>query len=235
MKSNFTCIKKMPVYLLSASFCLGMFSCQDDVRTDGYSTKDVPELHALSAEQKEVIDYTPKNIVIAHRGTEFWAPEESEAAMRWARNIGADYIECDLQKTKDGVILALHDESLLRTTDVEVIYPSRQNDYVSAFTYDELLKLDIGSWFNEANPEQARSSFVGLDILTLDDVLMIAEGYRIKRDANGKRIVNRDENGSISALSMSQTHTTTATVRVSISRQRLLTCLQAWRKHCAHA
>lgn len=60
MKSNFTCIKKMPVYLLSASFCLGMFSCQDDVRTDGYSTKDVPELHALSAEQKEVIDYTPK-------------------------------------------------------------------------------------------------------------------------------------------------------------------------------
>lgn len=75
MKSNFTCIKKMPVYLLSASFCLGMFSCQDDVRTDGYSTKDVPELHALSAEQKEVIDYTPKNIVIAHRGTEFWALE----------------------------------------------------------------------------------------------------------------------------------------------------------------
>lgn len=196
MKSNFTCIKKMPVYLLSASFCLGMFSCQDDVRTDGYSTMDVPELHALSAEQKEVIDYTPKNIVIAHRGTEFWAPEESEAAMRWARNIGADYIECDLQKTKDGVILALHDESLLRTTDVEVIYPSRQNDYVSAFTYDELLKLDIGSWFNEANPEQARSSFVGLDILTLDDVLMIAEGYRIKRDANGKRIVNRDEKGN---------------------------------------
>ncbi len=48
MKSNFTCIKKMPVYLLSASFCLGMFSCQDDVRTDGYSTKDVPELHGLS-------------------------------------------------------------------------------------------------------------------------------------------------------------------------------------------
>lgn len=196
MKSNFICIKKMPVYLLSASFCLGMFSCQDDVRTDGYSTKDVPELHALSAEQKEVIDYTPKNIVIAHRGTEFWAPEESEAAMRWARNIGADYIECDLQKTKDGVILALHDESLLRTTDVEVVYPSRQNDYVSAFTYDELLKLDIGSWFNEANPEQARSSFVGLDILTLDDVLMIAEGYRIKRDAKGKRIVNRDEKGN---------------------------------------
>lgn len=197
MKSKFTCIKKMPVYLLTASFCLGMFSsCRDDVRTDGDSTKDIPELHELSAEQKEVIAYTPKNIVIAHRGSEFWAPEESEAAMRWARNMGADYLECDLQKTKDGVVLALHDESLLRTTDVEVIYPTRQNDYVSAFTYDELLKLDIGSWFNEANPEQARKSFVGLDILTIEDVIMIAEGYRIKRDENGKRIVNRDEKGN---------------------------------------
>ena len=110
--------------------------------------------------------------------------------------MGADYLECDLQKTKDGVILALHDESLLRTTDVEVIYPDRKNDYTSKFTYDELLKLDIGSWFNEANPEQARKSFVGQDILTLDDVLMIAEGYRIKRDENGKRIVKRDPDGN---------------------------------------
>ncbi len=185
-------------YALALSTVLSstITSCQEDIRTDGYSTNDVPELLPLSKEQKEVIDYLPKNIIIAHRGTEFWAPEESEAAMRWARNMGADYLECDLQKTKDGIILALHDESLLRTTDVEVIYPNRKNDYTSAFTYDELLKLDIGSWFNEANPEQARSSFVGLDILTLDDVLMIAEGYRIKRDENGKRIVNRDENGN---------------------------------------
>lgn len=178
--------------LLSSAFT----SCQDDIRTDGYSTYDVPELLPLSQEQKDVIAYLPKNIIIAHRGTEFWAPEESEAAMRWARNMGADYLECDLQKTKDGVILALHDESLLRTTDVEVIYPDRKNDYTSKFTYDELLKLDIGSWFNEANPEQARKSFVGQDILTLDDVLMIAEGYRIKRDENGKRIVKRDPDGN---------------------------------------
>lgn len=171
-------------------------SCQEDGRTDGYSTFDVPELLPLSSEQKDVINYLPKNIIIAHRGTEFWAPEESEAAMRWARNMGADYLECDLQKTKDGVILALHDESLLRTTDVEVIYPNRKNDYTSAFTYQELLKLDIGSWFNEANPEQARASFVGQDILTLEDVLAIAEGKRIKRDANGKRIIVTDAEGN---------------------------------------
>ena len=115
--------------------------------------------------------------------------------MRWARNIGADYIECDLQKTKDGVIPALHDESLLRTTDIENHYPNRQNNYTSSFTFDELLKLDIGSWFNEANPERARESFVGQDMLTLEDVLAIAEGKRIKRDEDGKRIVVRDAEG----------------------------------------
>ncbi|MDQ9825797.1 hypothetical protein RFZ44_21065, partial [Acinetobacter sp. 163] len=57
------------------------------------------------------------------------------------------------------------------------------------------MKLDIGSWFNEANPERARDSFKGLDMLTLEDVLAIAEGKRIKRDENGKRIVERDAEG----------------------------------------
>lgn len=184
-------------YLATCSVLgLSVMSCSDDIRSDGYSTNDVPDLLPLTEQQKEIIDYLPKNAIIAHRGSEFWAPEESEAAMRWARNMGADYLECDLQRTKDGVVLALHDESLLRTTNIETVYPSRQNDYTYSFTFDELLKLDIGAWFNEANPEQARPSFVGLDMLTLQDVLAIAEGKRIKRDENGKRIVNRDADGN---------------------------------------
>lgn len=195
MRIKKTFIREMASVAFTGTLLFGMFSCQDDIRNDGYSTNDIPELLPLSEEQKAVIDYLPKNVIIAHRGTEFWAPEESEAAMRWARNIGADYIECDLQKTKDGVILALHDESLLRTTDIENHYPNRQNNYTSSFTFDELLKLDIGSWFNEANPERARESFRGLDMLTLEDVLAIAEGKRIKRDENGKRIVERDAEG----------------------------------------
>lgn len=181
---------------LSTVVLCGLTACDDDTRTDGFSSYDEPEIHELSDAQKEVIAYTPKNAVIAHRGTEFWAPEESEAAMRWARNIGADYLECDLQRTKDGVTLALHDTDLTRTTDIEAIYPSRIADYVSSFTFEELLKLDIGSWFNEANPEQARSSFVGLDVLTLEDVIAIAEGKRIKRDADGKRVIIRNADGS---------------------------------------
>ena len=57
------------------------------------------KVKTLPPESREVLDYLPRNIVIAHRGTTYWAPEETEAAMRWARNIGADYLELDLQRT----------------------------------------------------------------------------------------------------------------------------------------
>ena len=79
------------------------------------------KVKTLPPESREVLDYLPRNIVIAHRGTTYWAPEETEAAMRWARNIGADYLELDLQRTKDGVLIALHDVNLRRTTNVETV------------------------------------------------------------------------------------------------------------------
>lgn len=164
------------------SAAVSFTACEDDKRTDGYSNVDGPELLELSAEQKAVIAYLPTNAIIAHRGTEFWAPEESEVAMRWARNMGADYLEIDLQRTSDKVLLALHDDNLIRTTDIDLVYPNRKNDAVSFFTFAELLRLDIGSWFNYANPKQGRASFVGEQMLTLEDVIRVAEGWRYLRE-----------------------------------------------------
>jgi glycerophosphoryl diester phosphodiesterase len=75
--------------------------------------------------------------VMAHRGSTFWAPEETESAWRWAREMGADYLESDLQCSKDGVVLANHDDNLKRTTDIENLYGEdvprdRINFYMSA-------------------------------------------------------------------------------------------------------
>ena len=140
---------------------------------------------------KNVLSILPSNLVIAHRGTTYWAPEETEAAMRWARIIGADYLEFDLQRTKDGILVAMHDVSLQRTTDVAVKFPERKEATIAEFTYAELLTLDLGSWFNTAFPERARKEFVGLDILTLEDIIQIAEGKRLKRDENGKKVITR--------------------------------------------
>lgn len=116
----------------------------------------------------------PYRAVIAHRGASFYAPEETEPAYLLARDLGADYLEADIQRTKDGVLIALHDDTLERTTNVAAVFPGRDKNYVETFTLAELRKLDAGSWFNAKYPEKARKSFVGLKILTLEELLRIA-------------------------------------------------------------
>ena len=50
--------------------------------------------------------------------------------------------------------------------------------------------LDAGSWFNEARPEQAREAFAGSQYVSaLQDQIAYAEGKRLRRDADGHRIL----------------------------------------------
>lgn len=117
----------------------------------------------------------PFPALMAHRGASGMAPEETRPAYLLARELGADYLEADIQRTKDGVLIALHDDDLTRTTNVEEIFPERAKDPVNTFTYAELMQLDAGSWFNKAHPEWARPSFEGIQILTLKELIDIAE------------------------------------------------------------
>jgi glycerophosphoryl diester phosphodiesterase len=118
----------------------------------------------------------PHPAVIAHRGASFDAPESTAAAYKLARDLGADYLEMDLQRSKDGVLFALHDNNLQRTTDVATRFPDRKDSPANAFTMAELKTLDAGSWFNTAYPDRARPSYAGLKILTLDEIIDIAQG-----------------------------------------------------------
>jgi glycerophosphoryl diester phosphodiesterase len=102
----------------------------------------------------------PYPAVIAHRGASYDAPESTAAAYKVARDLGADYLEMDLQ----------------RTTDVATKFPERKDAPANEFTWKELQTLDAGSWFNAAYPDRARPGFVGLKILSLDDIIKIAEG-----------------------------------------------------------
>jgi len=117
----------------------------------------------------------PTNMIIAHRGLPYYAPEETLPAFLLARDLGADYLEADLQRTKDGLIITLHDNTLQRTTNIKDVYPERANEPVSNFTWHELQELDAGSWFNAAYPEQARDSYINLKIITLEQLIDIAE------------------------------------------------------------
>ena len=96
-----------------------------------------------------------RKILIAHRGASAYAPEHTIAAYRLAIEQGADYVEQDLQISKDGVLVCLHDLTLERTTNVEEVFPDgaprdRQPETwnVSDFTLQELKPLDAGSWFD---------------------------------------------------------------------------------------
>jgi glycerophosphoryl diester phosphodiesterase len=122
----------------------------------------------------------PWPAVIAHRGASFDAPEETVPAYTLARELGADYLEMDIQRTKDGVLIALHDNTLERTTNIAEVYPQRTKDPLNTFTLEEIKRLDAGSWFNTAHPDRARASYAGLKILTLDEVMDIAEGGKNK-------------------------------------------------------
>ena len=90
-------------------------------------------------------------LVVAHRGDSFRAPENTLEAARLGWESGASAWELDVQLTRDGVPVVLHDESLLRTTDVAERFAGdlRAGDgfRVSDFDFDEVRSLDAGSWF----------------------------------------------------------------------------------------
>jgi len=117
----------------------------------------------------------PRPAVMAHRGASYLAPEETEPAYLLARDLGADYLEMDVQRTKDHVLIAFHDDSFERMTNVAQVFPGRGKSGVEDFALGELKQLDAGSWFNLQHPDRARNKYVGTKILTIEEILKIAE------------------------------------------------------------
>ena len=81
-------------------------------------------------------------IVITHRGASGDRPEHTLAAYEHAINLGADYIEPDLVSTKDGVLVARHENEISGTTDVAAKFPARS----ATKTIDG---VPVTGWFTE--------------------------------------------------------------------------------------
>ncbi len=110
------------------------------------------------------IEYLRTMEVTAHRGASAFFPENTMSAFVGARNLGADWIELDVQQTKDGKIIVLHDTNLHRTTGVF--------SFTWDMTYDEIAQLDAGSFFS--------SEFKGEKIPLLSEVLDFAKMNGVK-------------------------------------------------------
>ena len=108
---------------------------------------------------------------IGHRGASGYAPEHTILAYDLALEQGADYIEIDLQMTKDAVLVAMHDDTLDRTAVAPPGVPERFcSGPVIKRTLEQIRMCDVGSWFNEANPQYANPEYVGLQIPTLEEI-----------------------------------------------------------------
>ena len=74
----------------------------------------------------------------AHRGASHYAPENTMSSFRLGIEMGANGIELDLQKTKDGKIVIFHDDT--------IDHKSNGTGTIADYTYHELLQMDFGSW-----------------------------------------------------------------------------------------
>jgi len=74
---------------------------------------------------------------IAHRGGRFYEPENTIAAFQHAIDTGADWIEFDVQQTKDRALVVIHDETVDRTTD--------GTGMVKDMTLEQIRELDAGN------------------------------------------------------------------------------------------
>lgn len=110
------------------------------------------------------IEHTRKMEITAHRGASIKYPENTMAAFRGAKKLGADWIELDVQQTKDKQIVVSHDTNLSRVTGV--------NKDIIDMNYSEIKKLDAGSFFNK--------KFKGEKIPLLKEVLEFAKKNNIR-------------------------------------------------------
>jgi len=69
---------------------------------------------------------SPSPLIIGHRGASGHRPEHTFASYQLAAEMGADFIEPDLVSTKDGVLIARHENEIGGTTDVETKFPDRK-------------------------------------------------------------------------------------------------------------
>ena len=130
-------------------------------------------LSGASASAKKPLPSTEDAPVlnIGHRGASGYAPEHTIPAYDLALKMGADYIEQDLQLTKDGVLVALHDDTLDRTArPTAESAPGDCTGLVIEKTLAQIKTCDVGTWFNETYPQYAKPEYVGLKIPTLEEV-----------------------------------------------------------------
>ncbi len=130
-----------------------------------------------------VVVADPPFLVIAHRGASGYRPEHTLESYALAVAMGADYIEPDLVSTKDGVLVARHENEIGGTTDVAVKFPARRTtkvidgDTVSGWFTEDFTLAELRTLRARERLPQLRSTAYDGQFLvpTFDEVLALAD------------------------------------------------------------
>lgn len=155
-------LQKITAVLCTAVFCVEMIY---SIRLFDKSTEIAQEIFVSTQ-------------ITAHRGGSAYAPENTIAALNTAIETKSDYAEIDVQETKDGIVVLMHDSNLKRTTGF--------NSYIWDMTYEEVRALDAGSKFGK--------EFAGEKIPTLEEAIQLCKGkmllnVEIKSNGHNENIV----------------------------------------------
>lgn len=116
-----------------------------------------PEVPVQPAVPQPPVPQAFNGYLIMHRGYNKEAPENTLAAFRLAAEKGYKYVECDIQFTKDGVPVILHDTTVTRTSNAASVTTEK---YIKNMTFEEARQLDFGSWKSEAYAGEKIPSFL---------------------------------------------------------------------------
>ena len=144
--------------------------------------------------------HSPAIIVIGHRGASGYVPEHTLTSYFLAIQQGADYAEPDLVMTKDGVLVARHENEIGGTTNVadhpkfarrrgvkRIDGVEIEGWFTEDFTLAELKTLRVRERIPEVRP--ANSRFDGqLEIPTFDEILGLIRAMDVQRAAAARRL-----------------------------------------------
>ena len=166
MSVRFTTLTQRLLTSTAIALLLGVGACASDEVDAPAAPRALTSVAGTPLSSRSVDD-SALVVNVGHRGASGRAPEHTIASYDLALSLGADYIEQDLQLTKDGVLVVLHDATLNRTARGPA---ENCTGRVIDKTLAQIRTCDVGSWFNARYPEYARPEYVGLQVPTLDEV-----------------------------------------------------------------
>ncbi len=124
---------------------------------------------------------TGGTLAFAHRGGSLEHPENTVVSFQVAVDLGYLHLETDAQMTRDGVLLAFHDETLDRVTDLTGPVHER--------TLEEIRRADAAYHFSHDGGRTHPLRGTGIGIPTLEEVLVGFPHTRFNIDAKTRRVV----------------------------------------------